>query len=101
VRGLCPDKVVAPITRWSNNYVVRGQHFECIFENRTRQVWTVAVEGNGASLMLFREVRKHGSETCSKAFTVLPDDPYSFACQLRQIIYVGVWAHDGNFYIAQ
>src|SRR5882724_8631455 len=65
MKSLCPDEIVASVVRWSNDYVVRGQRFERVFENRTRQVWTVAVEGNGASLMSFCEVRKHGSEARS------------------------------------
>ena len=57
--------------RWSNDYVMRGQRFERIFENRTRQVWAIAVEGNHASLLTFREVRKHRNEACSKALPFL------------------------------
>ena len=71
MRGLCPYEIVASVVCWSNNYVMRGQRFECVFEDRTRQVWAVAVEGNNASLMRFREVRKHGSEACRKTLTFL------------------------------
>ena len=71
MRSLCPDEIVASIVRWPNDYVMCGQRFERVFENRTRQMWAVAVEGNGASLMLFREVRKHRSKACSKALTLL------------------------------
>jgi len=38
---------------WSNDYVMCGQRFEGVFENRTRQVGAVAVEGDNASLMTF------------------------------------------------
>jgi hypothetical protein len=48
-----------------------GQRFERVFENRTRQVWAVTVEGNDESLMTFCEVRKHGRKACSKTFTLL------------------------------
>ena len=36
--------------RRSHDHVMCGQRFERVFENRTRQVWAVAVEGNDASL---------------------------------------------------
>ena len=76
--------------RWSNDYVMYGQRFKCVFENRTRQVWAVAVESDGASLMFFhlmifyfatsREVRKHGNEACSKTFTFLRNYARCVAC---------------------
>src|SRR6266849_6400874 len=69
--SLCPDEIVASVVCWSNDHVMCGQCFERVFENRTRQVWAVAVEGNGASLMVFREVLKHRSEACGKTFTFL------------------------------
>src|SRR5581483_10267524 len=95
-----PDEIVASVVRWSNDYVVRGQRFERAFENRTRQVWAVAVKGDDASLMIFslmigREVRKHRSEACSKTFTFLRNDARLVACQPRQLVYVRVRAHDG------
>ena len=64
-------------------------------------MWTVAIEGNDASLMIFREVRKHRSEACSKTLTFLRNYARFVACQLRQLVYVRVRAHDGNFHIAQ
>ena len=76
--------------RWSHDQVMCGQCFERVFENRTRQVWAVAVEGNGASLMIFCEVRKHRSEACSKTFTFLRNYARFVACQLRQFVYVRV-----------
>ena len=87
--------------RWSDNHVMCGQRFERVFENRTRQVWAVAVEGNDASLMIFCEVRKHRSEACGKTFTFLRNYAHFVACQLGQLVYIGVRAHDGNFHIAQ
>ncbi len=101
MRSLCPDEIVASVVRWSHDHVMCGQRFERVFENRTRQVWAVAVEGNDASLMIFREVRKHRSEACSKTFTFLRNYAHFAACQLRQFVYVRVRAHDGNFHIAQ
>ena len=64
---------------WSHHYVMRGQHFERVFEYRTRQMWTVAVEGNDASLMILlsAKVRKHRSEARSKTFTFLRNDVHS------------------------
>ena len=59
------------------------QRFERVFENRTRQVWAIAVKGNNASLMTFCEMRKHRSEACSKSFTVLGNYAHFVACQLR------------------
>src|ERR1700688_1819098 len=106
MRSLCPDEIVASVLRRSNNYVMCGQRFERVFENRTRQVWAVAVEGNHASLMMtFREVRKHRSEARGKAFTFLCNYARFVvcelrACQLRQLVDVRLRAHDGNFYIA-
>src|SRR5437899_12551039 len=66
MKSLCPDEIVASVVRWSNDHVMCGQSFERVFENKTRQVWAVAVEGNGASLMTLCEVRKHRSEACSR-----------------------------------
>jgi hypothetical protein len=77
------------------------QRFERVFENRTRQVWAVAVEGNNPLLVAFREVRKHRSEACSKTFTSLGNYAHISAGQLRQLVYVRVRAHDGNCHIAQ
>src|SRR5271168_5068411 len=110
MKSLCPDEIVASVVRWSNDYVMCGQRFECVFENRTRQVWAVAVEGNNASLrcvrsMTFCEVRKHRSEACSKTFPVLRNYARFVVCQLRayqprQLVYVRVRTHDRNFHIA-
>src|SRR6476661_3257850 len=101
MKGLCPDEVVASVVGWSNHYVKRGQRFERIFENRTRQVWAVTVEGDGASLMTLCEVRKHRIEACGKTFTCLRNHARFAACQLRQLVYVRVRAHDGNFHTTQ
>src|SRR4029077_10877827 len=73
MRSLCPDEIIASVVRWSNDYVMGDQRFERAFENRTRQVWAVAVEGNNASWMTFCEVRKHRSEARSKTLTFLRD----------------------------
>jgi hypothetical protein len=78
-----------------------GQRFERVFENRTWQVWAVAVEGNNASLVALCEVRKYRRKARSKTFTFLGNYARFAACQLRQLVYVGVRAHDGNFHIAQ
>ena len=106
MRSLCPDEIVASVVRWSNDYVMCGQRFERVLEDGTRQVWAVAVEGNGASLMTFFlmigcEVRKHRSEAGGKTLTLLGNYAHFVACQLRQLVYVGVRAHDRNFHIAQ
>src|ERR1035438_5319076 len=111
MRSFCPYEIVASIVRWSHDYVMCGQRFEPGFENRTRQVWAVAVEGDNASLtcvplmifllMIGREVCKHRSEACSKTFTFLGNYAHLTARQLRQLVYVGVRAHDGNFHIPQ
>ena len=42
--------------------VLHGQRFERVFENRTWQVWAVAVESNDASLLTFCEVPKYRSK---------------------------------------
>src|ERR1700736_1609571 len=101
MKSLCPDEIEASVVRWSNDYVMCGQRFERVFENRTRQVWAVAVEGNGASLTTFCEVGKHRSEACGKTFTFLRNYARFVACPPRQLVYVRVRAHDGNFHIAQ
>src|SRR5579872_3771755 len=90
MRSLCPDEIVASVVRWSNDYVMRGQRFERVFENRTREVWAVAVEGNDASSVCIRskcirsmtlcEVRKHRSEACGQAFPFLRNHGRWFAC---------------------
>jgi hypothetical protein len=64
---------------------MHGQNFESIFENRTRQMWAVTIEGNDASLVVSREVRKYGREACGKAFTSLGNHVHFTACQLRQL----------------
>ena len=61
----------------------------------------VAVESNHAPLMTFYEVCKHRSEAGGETFTFLCNYHHFTACQLRQFVYVGVRAHDGNFYMAQ
>src|SRR6266700_4261089 len=99
MKSLCPDEIVASVVRWSNDYVMCGQRFERVFENRTRQVWAVAVEGNGASLMTFCEVRKHRSEAGSKTFTFLSNYAHFPAGQMRQLIEIGLRAHHGNVHI--
>src|SRR5438105_3423803 len=101
MRSLRPDQIVAPVVCWPNDHLMHGQRFERVFENRTRQVRAVAVEGNGESLMAFCEVPKHRSEPCSKTFAFLRNYVRFTACQLRQLVYVRVWAHDGNLHIAQ
>ncbi len=50
MRSFCPNEIVAAIVRWSYDYVVCGQRFKRVFENRTRQVRAVTIEGNHASL---------------------------------------------------
>src|SRR5260370_31006508 len=102
----CHYEIVASVVRWSRDHVVCGQRFERDFENRTRQVWAVAVEGNDASLMgvpwtILREVRKHRSEACGKTLTFLCHHLCLLTDQLRQLLYVRVRAHDGNVYMAQ
>src|SRR5882724_350332 len=101
MRSLCSDQIEASVVGWSNNHVMYGQRFERVFENRTRKMRAIAVEGNGASLMTFCEVRKHRSEACGKTFTFLRNYHRFVACQPRQLVYVRVRAHDGNFHIAQ
>ena len=101
MKGFCPDQVVASVVGGSNHYVMCGQGFERAFENRTRQVRAVAVEGNGASWMTFREVRKHRSKACSETFTSLRNYSGVAACQLRQLVYVRARTHNGNFHITQ
>src|SRR6202035_1950837 len=101
MRSLCPDEIVASVVRRSNDHVMCGQRFERVFENRTWQVWAVAVEGNNASLMTLCKVRKHRSEACNKAFTFLRNYARFVAYQPRQLVYVRVRAHDRNFHIAQ
>src|SRR2546423_7218737 len=101
MKSLCSDEIVASIVCWSHDHVMCSQRFKRVFENRTRQVWAVAVEGNDASLMVLREVRKHRSEACGKTLTLLGNHAHFTACQLRQLDYVGVRAHDGNFHIRQ
>jgi hypothetical protein len=64
-------------------------------------VWAVAVEGKYASLIFFGEMREHRSEACGKAVTFLRNYSHFVACQPRQLAYVRVRAHDGNFHIVQ
>jgi hypothetical protein len=59
-----------------------GQRFERAFENGRRQVWAVTVEGDGASLMAFCEVRKYRREACGKTFAFLRNDARFVTCQL-------------------
>src|ERR1700733_6892182 len=101
MRIFCPHKIVAAVVGWSHDQVMFGQHCERVFENRTWQVWAVTVEGNDASLMTFCEVRKSRNEARSKTFTFLRNYGYVFACEPRQLVYVRVRAHDGNFHPLQ
>src|SRR5271154_5507445 len=78
-----------------------GQGFERVFENGTRQMWAIAVEGNNASLTTVCEVRKDRSEACGQTLTFLRNNAHFTAGELRQFVYIRVRAHDGNFHIAQ
>jgi hypothetical protein len=51
-----------------------GQGFERVFENRTRQMWAVAVEGNDTSLVFCCEVRKYRSKPRSQTLAFLRND---------------------------
>jgi hypothetical protein len=87
---------------------MRGQRFERIFENRTRQMWAVAIEGDDASSvcirsncvrsMTFREMRKHRIEARSESFAFLRNYAHLVARQARQFVYVRLRAHDRNFH---
>src|ERR1700688_437014 len=98
--GLGPYKVITAVVCWSNDNVTRGEFFERALKNRSGQMGTVAVEGDGASLMTFCEVGKYRSEACRKTFTFLRNYARLVACQPRQCICVRLWAHDGDFHIA-
>jgi hypothetical protein len=78
-----------------------SQRLERIFKNRTRQVRAVAVESNGASVMVLREVCEDRNKACGETFTFLGNHAHLSACQLRQFVYIGVRAHNGDFDIAQ
>src|SRR5450631_1139569 len=97
--SICSYEIVASVVCWSHDQVMRDQPFESVFENRRRQVWAITVEGNGASLMTFREVRKYRREAGGKTFTFLGNDACFTAGQLRQLVHVGVRAHDGHLHI--
>src|SRR5262249_172650 len=101
MRSLRSDEVVAAVVRWSDNHVMCDQRFERVLENRTRQVRAVAVESNSPSLMVSCEMRKHGRQPCSKTLAALRHHTHFLARQLRELSYVRIRAHDGNFDIAQ
>src|SRR3954471_2026569 len=101
MRSLRAHEIVASVVGWSHDYVMCSQRFERVFDDGTWKVWAVAVEGNGAPLFISCEVRKHRSEACGKAFTFLRDYACFVACQLRQFLYVGIRAHDGNLHVLQ
>jgi hypothetical protein len=86
---------------WSDDYIVYGQPLERVFENRTRQMWTIAVEGNRALLKTFCEVGKYRSEAGGEAIAFLRDYAYFLTCQMRQLIYVRDGTHNGNVYVAR
>src|SRR5579863_3457096 len=100
MRGLGANQIVASVVRWSHHYVMFSQRFECFFENKTREVWAVAVEGNGAPLT-FCELRKHRSETGGKTLTFLRNYARFPACHKRKLVHVRLRAHDCHFYVAQ
>ena len=83
MRSLRPDEIVASVMRWSHDYIVCDKRFERVFENRTRQVWAVAVEGNGASMVNSWEVCEHRREACGKTFTCLRNYARLVTCQPR------------------
>src|SRR5262249_14125773 len=86
---------------WSHDHVMCGEYCEGVFENRTWQVWAVAVEGNNASFVIIGEVCKHRSEAGGKTLALLCHDARLVACHLRQIVYIRGWAHDGKVHLAQ
>src|SRR6202051_1477163 len=99
--GLGPYKLVAAVVCWSNNHVVPGERLERALKNRSRQMRAVAVEGNDPFASTLCEVCKHRSQTCGEALSFLRNYARSIACQLRQLVYVRLRAHDGDFHIAQ
>src|SRR5215469_848693 len=101
MRSLCPDKIVASVVGWSYDQVMSGQCFERVLENRTGQVWAIAVEGNDATLVISREMPKHGSEARGQTFTLLRKHGCFVACKIRQVSYIRFGAHDGDFDVAQ
>src|SRR3954471_20531728 len=82
--NLCPYEIVASVVRRSRNDVVCCQRLKSVFENRAREMWAVAVEGNDTSSEIAGEVRKYRTKPCSKAFTYLRNYGCLIACQLRQ-----------------
>src|SRR5689334_11279281 len=101
MRSFSPYEIVASVVRRSHDYVMCGQFFERVFENRTGQMGAVAVEGNNTSLVISCEVRKYRSKPCSKALTFLRNYACIVACELRQFVHIRLRAHNGKFYIAQ
>ena len=87
MRSLCPHEIVAAVVRRSNDYVMCGQGFERVFQNRTRQVWAVAIEGNRASDVAVKCANTEVSPAarpspfCATTLTSLP-------ANVRQFVYV-------------
>src|SRR5262249_16902168 len=75
-----PNEIVAAVVGWSHHDVMRGQGIKRLFENRTWQMWAVAVESDGSLCMIPGEVRKTRSEPCRKTFSLLRHHIYFAAC---------------------
>ncbi len=71
--GLGADEIIASVMCRSDNHVVRSKRLESIFQDRSRQVWAVAVERDHALLPRCK-MCKHRGESCRKAFSLLRHD---------------------------
>jgi len=101
MEGLCPYEIVASIVCRPDDHVMCRERFERVLQNRTWQMWAVAVEGNNASLVTLCEVRKYRRKARSKAFIRLGNYARSLTCQTSQFVDVRIRAHDGNIDTAQ
>src|SRR5208283_2847668 len=72
--NLGPYEIVATVICRSDNQVAPGECLERTPQNRSRQMWAVAVEGNHTFAARCCEVCKHRGQAGRKAFTFLPHD---------------------------
>src|SRR5262249_4060021 len=68
--SLGADKIVASIVGWPDNHIIAGEDFEGAIQNRRREMWTVAIEGDHM-LPARSKVSKDRGESCREAGALL------------------------------
>ena len=99
--GLGSNQVVAAIVGRPDYHVVRGEHFERAVENRRREVWSIAVEGDDVSPTGGCKMPKDRGESCRETIALLRHDLDRITDEGRQFIAIEHRAHDRDVHVRQ